>query len=115
MNRTRRFPVLLSLLVFCLLAGCRSHVIIVTVINHSGSEMRNLEVDYPGGSFGKESLPEGGSYTYRIKTLRSGDFTIAFEDPTGHARSKKGPKLTANQEGAMNVDVQSADVVFSLH
>jgi hypothetical protein len=114
MTRFVRTRVLLPLFLLYLLAGCRSHVIVVTVTNHSGAEMRNLEVNYPGGSFGKESLASGESCTYRIKTLRSGEFTIAFEDAGGHAHAKKGPKLNGNQEGSLNVDVQPAEVSFSL-
>lgn len=109
-----RARVVLPIFLFCLLAGCRSHVIVVMVTNHSGTELRNLEINYPGGSFGKESLADGESYTYRIKTLRAGDFTIAFEDLSGHARAKKGPKLNGNQEGSLNVDIQPGDIAFNV-
>jgi hypothetical protein len=114
MNHFVRIRFVLLIFFFCLLAGCRSHVIAVTVTNHSGAEIRNLEVNYPGGSFGKESLADGESYTYRIKTLRAGDFTIAFEDVGGHVRVKKGPKLNGNQEGFLNVEIQRGDIAFTL-
>jgi hypothetical protein len=100
--------------VVCLLsAGCRSHVIAVTVENRSDAAIRNLEVTYPGGSFGKAHLNAGEDYTYRIKTLRDGNLTVSFEDAGGKSHPKQGPKLKADQEGALQVQITAKDVTFT--
>lgn len=100
---------------FLILAGCRSHVIVVTIANHSGAAIQNLEVTYPGGSFGKASLAESETYSYRIKTLRNGGFAITYLDAAGRSRSKKGPALQANAEGALDVEIRATDINFDRH
>jgi hypothetical protein len=115
MTPRARIAVLVFSLAFLSLAGCRSHVIVVTVANHSGGAIHNLEVNYPGGAFGKESLANDGTYTYRIKTLRQGEFAITFEDEEGRAHAKKGPKLQSNAEGALDVEITGSDLIFNLH
>jgi hypothetical protein len=97
-----------------LVSGCRSHGVIVTVRNHSGAEVRNLEVQYPGGSFGRSLLKNDESYTYRVKVLRPGTVTVAFEDPRGNIHRSTGPDYPANADGTLAVSIdESSNASYS--
>ena len=79
--------------------------------NESGTEIRNLEVQYPGGSFGKSALPKNGSYSYRVKVLRDGGILVAFEDVDGQAHQSTGPTYASNADGTLTVTINPQNTV----
>ena len=101
-----------SVLLIALLTGCRSHVVTVTIHNATNTTLRNVEFQYPGGSFGKNTMPPGDSYTYRIKVMRSGS-PVLNVDAEGTLRTKSGPALQANSEGALQVEITDSDISFA--
>lgn len=74
----RRINIALSLL--WLLAGCtfQSNVIHVTLVNAGTAEARNIEVRYPGATFGVASLPPGKTFEYRVKPFHDGAVDIEY-------------------------------------
>jgi hypothetical protein len=100
----------LFLLLFATL-GCRSHGVSVTVNNDSGGNVRNLEVQYPGGSFGKSVLPHSGSYSYRVKILREGAIMIAFDGPDGKTHRSTGPTYSSNADGNLTATIDRQNTV----
>lgn len=91
----RRNTIVLSLL--WLLAGCtfQSNVIHVTLVNAGTAEVRNIEVRYPGATFGVASLPPGKTFDYRVKPFHDG--TVDIEYMAGEQRVRMA--LTRVREG----------------
>jgi hypothetical protein len=106
----------LALLVFCalVLAGCRSHVIAVTITNNGSDAIRNIEVQYPGGSYGINRLEPGRSHTYRIKPFSAATMQISYEDAAGKQQVKSGPRVEKGQEGALSVSIKGRDLTYTI-
>jgi hypothetical protein len=100
-----------------LLAGCRSRVIVVSTINTGDAPIRNLEMQYPGGSFGVATLLPGHTHEYRIKPFRTGDLLVQYLDAAGSPRKYVGPRLHKDDEGRISITISAAgtDVVAGLH
>jgi hypothetical protein len=94
-------PVVLLLVLFAV--GCRSHVIQVTLINTSTQPVSNIIVDYPGATFGKNTLAPGDAYHYVIKPLETGALKIQFTNAQGVNHSFSGPTLQKDQEGSIEI------------
>lgn len=62
----------------------------IDVVNNSGAEIRNVEVDYPGGSFGLYLL--GNEQTHREFVQVSGPciFKLRMADKQGNQKITKG-------------------------
>ena len=100
----RQLALLFCLLPACLFpAGCKSRVINVTIVNQGSAPVRNVEVGYPGGSYGISQLAAGKSHQYRIKPMAEAFMEIHYVDPSGSTRSQKGPRLHQDQEGSITV------------
>jgi hypothetical protein len=86
-----------------LLAGCHARPslgtpappFIITVRNQ-GPDIRQLEVDYPNASFGRDVVPSGASFNYPPKLIGSGPVKVTFNDATGKSHTATGPVV---QEG----------------
>lgn len=83
--------------------GCRSRVIQVTLINTSTQPVSNIIVDYPGATFGKNTLAPGATYHYAIKPLETGALKIQFTNAQGANHSFTGPTLQKDQEGSIEI------------
>ena len=90
-----------------LLAGCHSHYIQATVTNHSDAEVSVVQVEYPGATFGTQSIAPGGSFYYRFKLLGSGDLKVSWIDAQKHDHAVKSLHLNEGQEGTLVVDFSS--------
>ena len=89
------------------IAGCRSRVIAVTVVNGGTAVVKNIELDYPGGSFGINSLAPGAKFEYRIKVLREGKVSLQFEDGQGRSLKTLGPRMTSSMDGVLRAEIGS--------
>jgi hypothetical protein len=96
-----RLAVVLLLVLFAV--GCRSRVIQVTLINTSTQPVSNIIVDYPGATFGKNTLAPGDAYHYVIKPLETGALKIQFTNAQGVNHSFSGPTLQKDQEGSIEI------------
>jgi hypothetical protein len=85
------------------LIACRSRVIQVTLVNTSRQPVSTIIVDYPGATFGVNSLAPGKTYLYSIKPLQTGPLKIQYTDAHGAIHSYLGLPLHKNQEGSIEI------------
>jgi len=79
----------LSIVLLPMLAGCgyfRQPGLTIEFANHSADTMRNLEIDFPGGSFGVADLPPGGRGSRWIKVTGNGALKADYFDSAGEHR-----------------------------
>lgn len=101
--RTLRLLLLLSLAGF--VAGCRSRVVQVTLVNASNRPLSTIVVDYPRATFGVNQLDPGKTFHYPIKPQDTGPLKIQFADADGHDHTYTGPVVHKNDEGAITVNL----------
>ena len=100
--RRRRFAVLLyPTLVF--LSACHSYHIDATIENHTGAEIKLLEVDYPSASFGVDRLAAGALFHYRFQIRGSGPIKVDYTAQNSHQVQATGPKLVEHQQGHLDI------------
>ncbi len=80
------------------LAGCHSRAATGTppdrfeiTVRNEGPEIRQLEIDYPSASFGRDKLESGQVYTYQPKIIGEGPIKVAFTDIAGKPHTASGP------------------------
>lgn len=95
-----------ALAVLVLLSGCHSPWIQCTVVNHEDTPVSLVEVNYPGGSFGVQSIAAGASYHYRFRNLASEAVSLDFTDAARHNHTVKGPELQQGQEGTLRIEIE---------
>ncbi len=96
--------VVLVLVLLAAAAGCRSRVIQVTLVNASAQPVSTIIVDYPGATFGANSLAPGKTFVYKIKPLESGPLKLQFTDAQGVSHhSVVLPLLHRDQEGSIEI------------
>ena len=102
------------LLLFTLLgpAGCRSHVIHVTVINTSSQPVSTIIVDYPDATFGVNSLAPRESFPYFIKPMATGVLKVQFVNAQGVSHSASGPTLHKGDEGSIQIKLSQDSAAF---
>jgi hypothetical protein len=101
-NRRRAVQALLglSLLPF---AACHSYQVQTTVINHTGSAIQLLEVDYPSASFGAGTLAADASLPYSIQMRGAGALKVQYTAANGQQVTIDGPPLAEHQEGRLEI------------
>ncbi len=95
---------ILALLTLC--AGCRSPWVQATVANRQNTPVQLVEVDYPGGTFGVQTIAAHASYHYRFHILDSGSITLDFTDSANHSHTSKGPEVRPGQQGTLRIDIE---------
>jgi hypothetical protein len=107
--------VAVTLAILLAAAGCRSRVIRVRLVNSSPQPVSTIIVDYPGATFGVNSLAPGKTFLYVIKPLETGPLKVQFTNAQGVGHSYSGPTLHKNQEGTIEIkitqDSASADAI----
>ncbi|HET9182382.1 MAG TPA: hypothetical protein VFP59_09635 [Candidatus Angelobacter sp.] len=63
---------LMPVLAVGVLAGCRSRVVEVKLVNASPQPLSTIIVDYPSATFGVDKLNPDATYQYPIKPLATG-------------------------------------------
>jgi hypothetical protein len=94
-----------------LLSGCQSPWVQATVVNDEDSPVNLVEVNYPGGSFGVQSIAPHSAFHYRFHILADGPVEIDFTGAGGHTQAIKGPQLNQEEEGTLQIDIQAGDKV----
>src|SRR5215472_17305234 len=97
--------------VFCA-AGCRSHVIRITVVNSSSEPVSTIIVDYPDATFGVNSLAPGKSFPYVIKPMGTGPLKVQFTNAQGLSHTINGPTLHKGDEGAIQIKLSQDSAAF---
>jgi hypothetical protein len=107
-------PALLLICLVSALTGCRSHVISARLVNDSSQPVSMIIVDYPGATFGVNSLAPGKSFQYRFKALDTGALKIQFTDAQGVVHNVTGPKVVKNQEGHMEIRITQSSATIGM-
>ncbi len=90
-----------------LAAGCQSPWIACTIVNHQPAPVSLVEVSYPGGSFGVQTIAAAGSYRYRFHALGTDQMSIDFTDAAHKNHTVKGPELQLKQEGTIEIAIET--------
>jgi hypothetical protein len=83
--------------------ACHSYHVETTVINHTGSAIQLLEVDYPSASFGAGSLAADASLPYRIQLRGTGALKVQYTAVNGQQVTIDGPSLAERQKGRLDI------------
>ena len=105
MNKKNLSLSTLACLLAALLTGCRSRGINITLTNTGGQPIRNIELDYPGGTFGTPAIQPNDSFHYRMKILGDGQMKLIFQESDGREHHEKGPEVRAGDDGEMTVAI----------
>ncbi len=93
-------------LVLAIPAGCRSPWIRCTIVNEQSTPVTLVQVSYPGGTFGVQTIAAGGSFNYRFRDLGDGESSIDFTDAAHHDHTVKGPALKEGEEGTLQITIE---------
>jgi hypothetical protein len=80
-------------------------------VNDEDTPVNRVEVNYPGGSFGVQSIAPHSSYHYRFHILTEDRVEMDFTDAAGKKEDVKGPELDQGEEGTLRIDIQAGDKV----
>jgi len=109
--RFSRFAI--AMLLMSALAGCRSHVVKVNLINTSSEPVKTIIVDYPTATFGKDTLAPGATFSYAIKPLETGMLKVQFTDARGAIHNYAGTPLHKNDDGVIDVNINQSSAVVT--
>ena len=84
-------------------ASCRTYVVDVTVVNHTGGAVNLLEVDYPSASFGVNTIPAGGEVLYHLQLQNSGPIKVQYTEGLKQQYQSTGPTVHENQHGDLEI------------
>ena len=87
-------------------AGCHSPWIQCTITNEQPTPVSLVQVAYPGGSFGVQTIAPGGSVHYRFRDLSDETVSIEFTDEAHHDHTVKGPRLRQGQQGTLRIVIE---------
>jgi hypothetical protein len=88
-----------------LVAGCHSPWIQCTIVNHERAPVALVEVNYPGGSFGVQTIAAGASYRYRFHALATDTASLDFTDAARKDHTATGPQIEQGQEGTLGIEI----------
>lgn len=88
------------------LAGCHSPWIQCTIVNEQATPVSLVQVSYPGGTFGIQTIAPGASFHYRFRDLGDDQASIDFTDATHHDHKLQGPELKKGQEGTLRIAIE---------
>ena len=87
----------------CLMAGCKSPHVQVTVKNQTGADVKLLEVDYPSASFGVDTLGADSVYSYSIALTGEGPIKVQYTAPDKKQPQATGPTVNEGQAGKLEI------------
>jgi hypothetical protein len=85
------------------LAGCRAHVVKISLTNTSSQPIKTIIVDYPDATFGKDTLAPGETYFSLIKALDHGPIKVRFTDAQGANHAYESISLQQGDDGSVNI------------
>lgn len=94
------------LLPLLMAASCRSYIVHVTVVNHTGGVVNLLEVDYPSASFGVDTLAPGAEYHYHLQLEDSGPVKVMYTEGKTQDYKSTGPIVYEGQHGQLEIDLE---------
>ena len=91
-----------------LIAGCHSALVEATVVNSGPTILHNIEVDYPGASFGIPALAPGQVFHYKLQLRDAGRMKVEFRDSAQKSHSGKGPYAVEGQQGTLTITLDGS-------
>ncbi|HTV04002.1 MAG TPA: hypothetical protein VME86_01445 [Acidobacteriaceae bacterium] len=76
-------------------------------MNHTGSVVKLIEVDYPNASFGTQQIAVDTAYHYRFQIQGPGLVKISFTGAKNKIYKATGPKLEKGQEGSLVIALET--------
>ncbi len=95
-----------ALIIAALVTGCQSPWIQCTIVNHEPAPVSLVEVNYPGGSFGVQTIAPGASFHYRFHSLSTDKLSLDFIDAAKKSHTATGPELQQRQEGTLQIEIE---------
>lgn len=104
------------LIILLALAGCRAHVVKISLTNTSAQPLKTIIVDYPNATFGKDALAPGETYFSLIKPLDQGPIRVRFTDAQGASHAYQSISLQQGDDGSVNIRLTqtSADTGYDI-
>ncbi len=112
--KSLRFAVALVFVIA--IAGCRAHVVKISLINASAEPIKTIIVDYPSATFGKDTLAPRETYFSLVKPVDKGTITVRFTDAQGASHTYKSIALEPGDDGSVNIKLTqtSAETGYNL-
>ena len=112
----KSFSCVVALIFLIVLAGCRAHVVKISLTNTSAQPIKTIIVDYPNATFGKDALAPGESYFSLIKPVDQGPIKVRFTDAQGGSHVYQSISLQQGDDGSVNIKLTqtSADTGYDL-
>jgi hypothetical protein len=109
-----RFTVTLAFLIA--LAGCRAHVVKISLTNISAQPIKTIIVDYPSATFGKDTLAPRETYFSLIKAVDKGPIKVRFTDAQGTSHAYQSISLEPGDDGSVYIRLtqNSADTGYDM-
>jgi hypothetical protein len=87
-------------------AGCQQRHVEAALVNHTGVELRLIEIDYPSSSFGANALGPEEDIHYAMRIHGSGPVRIQYVIGNSSPVSIQGPVLHQGQHGRLDIDLR---------
>ena len=97
-----------TLLFVIAMAGCRAHVVKISLTNTSTGPIKTIIVDYPTATFGKDTLAPGETYFSLIKPVDKGPITVRFTDAQGGSHTYESISLEQGDDGSVDIKLTQA-------
>ncbi|HEX3093573.1 MAG TPA: hypothetical protein VHW72_13165 [Candidatus Angelobacter sp.] len=112
--KSLRFAVALVFVI--VMAGCRAHVVKISLTNTSTEPIKTIIVDYPDATFGKDTLAPHETYFSLVKPVDKGPIKVRFTDAQGGNHAYESISLQQGDEGSVNIKLTqtSAETGYDL-
>jgi hypothetical protein len=112
--KSLRFAVALVFVIS--MAGCRAHVVKISLTNTSHEPIKTIIVDYPDATFGKDTLAPGETYFSLVKAVDHGPIKVRFIDAQGGNHAYESISLQQGDDGWVNIKLTqtSAETGYDL-
>jgi hypothetical protein len=98
-----RLPALAAFLLCLSLTACRSPFVRTSIVNHTGSAVSLIEVDYPSASYGTQQIAANDTYHYRFQIQGPGPVKISYTGAGNKTYKAAGPDVDKGQEGSLTI------------
>lgn len=83
-RRASLFAAAILTIFFCGCSRLHSRAITLQLVNRSNAPVSNLAFEFPGGSFGVDTVAPGATRQKWFKPLSTGPLKVEFDDSAGH-------------------------------
>jgi hypothetical protein len=80
-------------------------------VNRETTPVSLVEVNYPGGSFGVQTIAAGAVYHYRFHALSTDALSMDFVDGARQSHTATGPELQQGAAGTLRIEIEPGNQV----